>query len=92
MCVVSMVIDFYDDKWRPWPTFPGPYVPVPESPTVIPPPVKIPSQEEIDEFYKLLERAREYDKKTGQPDCALEEKKQKLIKLADELGVKISFE
>lgn len=81
MCVVSMVMDHYWDKWR---ENPG-------SITVTPQIVYPPTQEEVDEFRALLKRAREYDKKHNQPDCELEEKKQKLMKLADELGIKIDF-
>jgi hypothetical protein len=86
MCVMSMIFDHYHDKWgqppyTPW-TAPTPYQPFRESPV---------SDEEIKEFRKLLERAREYDRKNNQPDCELEEKRQKLKKLSEELGVKIDF-
>lgn len=78
MCVVSMIMDHYHEKWRD------------KTPTwIVPMPAISPT--EIDEFRKLLDRAREYDKKHNQPDCELEEKRQKLKKLADELGVKIDF-
>lgn len=95
MCVYSMIVDHFGDKWDrrvdPWreaspyrqpitePTFP----PVPK-PTITP--------EEIAEFKELLKRAREYDKKNQEPDCELEEKKERIRKLAEELGVKIEFE
>ena len=87
MCVVSMIYDHYYDKWREY--FPPshwqvPMMPIPQQPAITP--------EEIVEFRKLLERAREYDKRTGQPDCELEEKRKKLKDLADQLGVKIGFE
>ncbi len=49
------------------------------------------SSEEIAEFYELLERARAYDKAHGQPNCELESKKEKLTKLAKDLGVEITF-
>jgi hypothetical protein len=48
-------------------------------------------QEDIDEFYRLLERAREYDKRHNEPECELEEKKARLIKLADELGITLEW-
>lgn len=93
MCVVSMIIDHYDDKWSK-PPYIVPNV-VPGSPTYIPVypqvPPKLPTQEEIDEFHRLLKRAREYDKKNNEPDCELQEKKNKIKKLADELGIDISF-
>jgi hypothetical protein len=88
-----MVADFYYDKWKqletpPW-TQPQPIFPyqlVPNAPAP-----KIPTQEEIDEFYKLLERAKEYDKKNNEPHCELEEKKELLRALALKLGIEIKF-
>jgi hypothetical protein len=106
MCVVSMVMDDYYDRWgnrRPWgPSSPGtvPYVPIPgidyPTQTQTPPAITITSLPqitslEVEEFRKLLERAREYDKKHNEPDCELSEKKEKLLALAKELGVEINF-
>lgn len=82
MCVVSMVMDHYLDKWNPPLSIPE--INYPPLQRTIP-------QADIDEFYKLLERAREYDKKHNQPDCELEDKKNQLKKLAKELGIEISF-
>jgi len=80
MCVVSMVMDHYTDRWKPM---------IPSQPILemIP---QIP-QADIDEFYKLLERAREYDRKNGEPDCELEEKKEAIRKIAKQLGVEIEL-
>jgi hypothetical protein len=83
MCVFSMVIDQKCDDWtrryyRPAVLPPRPFVPLP-SPT------------EIDEFRRLLDRARKYDRDNNQPDCEMEEKRQKIKKLANELGVPIDF-
>lgn len=87
MCAVSMVMDHYADKWQQYPrrfepfqNFPPPYTLPPQIP-----------QSEIDEFRKLLERAREYDKKNNEPDCGLDSKKARVKDLADKLGVKIDF-
>lgn len=80
MCVVSMIRDHYYDKWLPL-----------QQPTwtwSLPPPI---TAEEIAEFRRLLERAREYDKKTGQPDSELAEKRKKVAALAESLGVRIAF-
>ena len=98
MCVVSMVYDWTWDKWNrrynpppivvpnpAAPYYPWPAVPVPQ-PT---PPA--PTPEEVQEFRDLLDRAREYDKRTSQPDCETEEKRRKLLDLADQLGIKIDF-
>lgn len=45
------------------------------------------SNEEIEEFRQLLTKAREYDQKNNQPDCGLEDKRKRLLELAEELGV-----
>lgn len=93
MCVYSMIMDHYWDKWK----MPQQPVTTPQPlPTIYPyafptPPQPIITPAEIEEFKKLLERAREYDKKHGQPDCELEEKRRKLKDLAETLGVDISF-
>lgn len=107
MCVVSMIVDHYYDRWEPYrrlppfhPMFPAPPSPFrpmfpdqPEQlPEVAPLPKQLPSAEEIAEFHELLRKAREYDKKNHEPDCESEEKKKKLQALADELGVKITID
>ena len=97
MCAVSMIIDHYDDEWnkkyRPWKYVPSapavwPIIPDPNKKRPLPP-----TDEEIDEFRRLLERAREYDKRNSEPDCELESKKDKIRALAEELGIgdKIDF-
>jgi len=86
MCVVSMVIDHYRERWEPIQPQPQPYWPwiiVPQPPAIAP--------EEVAEFRRLLERAREYDKRHAEPDCELEEKKAALKAIAEKLGVDISF-
>jgi hypothetical protein len=96
MCVVSMVMDHFHDKWAPrvptWPTIPSPQpVPLPYVPA--PPAVPFPgiTPEEIQELRDLLERAREYDRRNSEPDCELDSKKDALKKLAKALGVEIDF-
>jgi len=84
MCVVSMIMDHYNDEWHR--KYPSPW----DTPKPIQWP-NLPTQEEIDELRRLLERAREYDRRNNEPDCELEEKRQKLKELADSLGVKIDF-
>lgn len=74
MCVVSMVSDHYYDKWKPI----GPQQ-VPNYPPFIP-------YQELEEFRKLLERARECDKKNNQPECDNTEKFRKLKELLKEAG------
>lgn len=77
MCVVSMVMDHYKEKWEPltWPTSTKPTI----------------SDEEIQEFKRLLERAREYDKRNNEPNCELDEKRQVILDIAKQLGVEVKF-
>src|SRR5262245_66368502 len=94
MCFVSVVMQQKYDEWykRYWPNgwqgnqppaLPNPFIgPAPAYPQ--PPHVPMPTQIEIDEFRRLLERAREYDKKYNQPDCEMDEKRDKLKALAKE--------
>jgi hypothetical protein len=90
MCVVSMVMDHYWEKWKPLtPGDPGRPLGPPPFPPAAAPPI---TQDEILEFRRLLERAREYDKRNNEPDCEMEEKKRRLQDLADELGVSINFD
>lgn len=105
MCVYSMISDHYWEKWvprhpRPWtlPDFPGyPRTPEPPQPYIHPATSPVSPEEfkklaeEVEELRKLLERARKYDERTGQPECELDEKRKALKKLAEELGVDISF-
>ena len=86
MCVVSMIMDHYRDRWEPLIPPTNPWVPL-----KIVQPLPTITKEEVEEFRKLLERAREYDRKMGQPDCELDEKRLALKKIARELGVEISF-
>jgi hypothetical protein len=105
MCVVSMIMDHYGDKWRrrAWPEL------VPEFPYT--PTVPLPSPDEqrraleqflqpvrpaitaqeIQEFRELLERAREYDRRNNEPECEMAEKREAILKIAKQLGVEISF-
>lgn len=89
MCVVSMVMDHYHNKWKPYvvpsaPIYPWPTVPVAPQPSPITP-------AEIEEFRRLLDRAREYDRRNNEPDCELESKKKAVRDIAEALGVKIDF-
>src|SRR5689334_14831932 len=92
MCVMSMVMDHYTERW--WPMVPvQPFTPQPvtiggATTIVMPTPI---SADEVAEFRRLLDRAREYDKRHNEPDCELESKRQVLKKLAEQLGIDISF-
>jgi hypothetical protein len=116
MCVMSMVMDHYYDKWKdytiPYPPQPntvpmpsGPWNPAPQTPPIPCPwppysplpaiptqwPVNPITPQDIEEFRKLLDRARKYDKDNNEPDCELEEKRKKVKDLAERLGVEIDF-
>jgi hypothetical protein len=80
-----MVADHYREKWPqdyPWTV----------TPHTIPP--SAPTQAEfdrlkaeVDNLKKLLERAKEYDKKNNEPDCEIEDKVKFLKKVAESVGV-----
>lgn len=82
MCVMSMIMDHYQDRWYP--------IVYPQATPMWPSPQAI-SAEEVAEFRRLLDRAREYDKRHNEPDCELDAKRQALKALAKQLGVDISF-
>jgi hypothetical protein len=42
-------------------------------------------------FEELLRKAQKYDEEHNQPECELDEKRQALKKIADEMGVEIRF-
>lgn len=86
MCTYSMIVDHYTQKWeqlQPRITLTPPFVLLNAEPAI--------TDAEIKEFRTLLDRAREYDKKTGQPDCETDEKRQLLKAVADKLGIDVSF-
>ena len=82
MCVVSMVMDHYRDKWSP--------LTQPSYPTITNREPAI-TDAEIREFRELLNRAREYDKRNNEPECEMESKKEAVRNLAKILGVDVSF-
>jgi hypothetical protein len=96
-----MVMDHYRDRWWPLvPQFPPQFPPqpypcpdgtVPTTQTITVTHQPAVSQDEVDEFRKLLERARAYDKLHNQEMCELEEKKAALLAIAKALGIDISF-
>ncbi len=94
MCVVSMIMDHYDDKWNKKIQKPQTIKYEPGDGVDIPGviyPFPFITKEEIEEFRTLLERAREYDKRNNEPDCEMESKRQRILDLAKELGVEINF-
>jgi len=68
MCTVSMVFDYGRRVWpEPYPA-PPPFSPWP-FPNVAPSPDPLPTKEEWEAFWELVEKARKFDELTGQPDC-----------------------
>lgn len=98
MCVVSMIMDDYRDRWkRPWelplPTSIPPVQPYPSGglkPFTLP---EISREEfnelkaEIEALKELIKAAKKYDEATGQPDCEMDEKVAMIKSLAKALGV-----
>lgn len=101
MCIVSNIGDSYKDGFpNRWPniTLPMNPVPMPGPPhpyqTILTTGV---TQEDFDklkaevqELRKLLEAAIEFDKKTGQPDCQMDEKVAFIKEVARFVGVDLS--
>lgn len=92
MCVVSMIMDHYSDKWGKFRPYFSPFQnPEPWPPTqpATQPYVSPIKQEEVDELRRLLGRARDYDRRNNEPDCELDEKKQTLKRVAEALGINL---
>jgi hypothetical protein len=95
MCTVSFVGDSFEKHWTPrlpeW--YPHGIPTTPGTARGLAPQI---SREEFDELKKevkllkeLLERALEYDKSTGQPDCEQEQKIALLRAVAKAVGVEL---
>ena len=81
MCVVSMVVDSWNEKWS-QPQYP--FYPGSES-------ARITALEKEVEFLKLqIQQAKKYDKDNEEPDCEDREKIAKLKELAAVLDLDIS--
>jgi hypothetical protein len=96
MCVVSNVYDHYTTPLSPAKPFTTPLPPYqwpwgePMKP-VSKPVTKKEIDDFIEEFERLLKRAREWDIENNEPDCESADKKRRLQELADELGIAIDF-
>jgi archaellum component FlaC len=84
-----MIGDHYTDKWR----YINPINPFDNSPSPHKSEVAVTRYEfdelkrEVLEMKELLKRAIEYDKKNNEPDCHIDEKIEKLRKIAELVGV-----
>lgn len=94
MCVVSMVGDHYNDKWKDF----FPFIPQPNQPNINPfdQKFKLPEisreefnqlKREVEDLKKLLERAKAYDKANNEPNCEIEDKMKFLKEVAKLVGV-----
>lgn len=96
MCASSMIMDHYQEKWSDRMLLPS-GVPNPSSvtarlwpPTPIDPGEFFRLKAEVEEMKALLKRALEYDKRTGQPHCEVEDKVAFVKKVAEIVGVDLS--
>jgi hypothetical protein len=96
MCSVSMVGDFYSDKFRPYLTPNSPNVTYPHIPSPVVtflPPVSREEFEalkrEVQDMKELLKRAKAYDEQNNEPHCETEEKIALLRKVAAAVGVSL---
>lgn len=101
MCTVSMIGDYYQDKWKDivypnWPPtaqpqpFPYPYPTPVTVGSYIPPPSREEFEalkKEVLEMKELLKRAVKYDEDNNQPHCEQDEKIAILKKVAEMVGI-----
>jgi hypothetical protein len=99
MCVVSMVGDHYNDKWKdllkPLGPNPNPYQGINNDPFINLPPLATKQdvenlRKEVLEMKEWLKRAIKYDEINNQPHCENEEKIALLKKVAEMVGVDLS--
>lgn len=94
MCVVSMVGDFAQERWPK--EFPNIFKFKPMTGEDFKDPVTREEFEalkrEVQMIKELLEKAKEYDERTNQPNCELEDKIALLKKVADLVGVNIKLQ
>lgn len=97
MCVVSMIMDDWQDRWRERPWYPYiPPQPTTINPHFLPPLVPPITREEFDKLKNEVEilkqqivRAKEYDIKHNEPDCEIEEKIAKIREIAKLVGINL---
>ena len=97
MCVVSMVGDTFNDRWKDqFPQFiPGDINPHPDTRRAFTYEPSITRAEfealrrEVELMKALLTRAKLYDEKNNEPDCEVEEKVALLKRVAEMVGVSL---
>ncbi len=94
MCVVSMVGDYYADRWKYIPNSPTIYPTLPASPIEFQ--VGVSQKEfqdlkrEVEEMRELLKAAKRIDEITGQADCEQADKVALLRRVAEMVGVDLA--
>lgn len=94
MCVVSMVSDHYNDKWREAPWNPNGGIGGTQ-PWVWPSATEVSRAEfeqlkrDVEEMKALLIRAKIYDEVNNEKDCEMESKVAALRKIAELVGVNL---
>ena len=84
MCVVSMIGDHYNDKWKQQNTT-----------TIINDPNAASKDDlnalkkEVEEMKELLKKALDYDKRNNEPHCEMEDKVAVLKRVAEAVGVSL---
>ena len=48
-------------------------------------------EQRLQEFNKLMKKAKQYDIDNNEPDCELDDKQKALKKIADEMDIEIEF-
>lgn len=89
MCSVSMIADFYGDKWRTIPQFSYPLGVGLMSPNPVNREEFESLKREVLDMKELLKRAKAYDEKNGQPDCEIDEKMDLLHRVAEMVGINL---
>ena len=86
MCVVSMVMDHYFERWDLPVPGPGPALDFSFLSPVNREEFEI-LKREVEDLKGLLKAAKKYDRENNQPDCEVEEKVVLLRKIAEAVGI-----
>jgi len=91
MCAVSMITQYYSDKWNKW--WPEEWAPTSFVPAHPPTFLDIGEVEalrkEVEDLKGLLKVAKKYDKDNNQPDCEKGDKVEIVKRVAELVGVEL---
>ena len=91
MCVVSMIGDHFNEKWRePYKPYTYPNYPVNSFQQEVSKEEFDQLKREVEELKALLKRAKIYDEKNNEPNCEIEEKMEFLRKVAELVGIDLN--